>query len=145
MKSLRISCQLFLYHTTTVNRILDAISFGAPKIPSVLAIDDMWRPYTKLAAAYLPNTSIVIDKYHFIRQVNWAIEKVRKRLQKTMTISLRRYYKRSHSLILARYEILKEEKKQACDRMLLYNDALRLAHSLKAWFYQICQNSRYWE
>nr|WP_276929359.1 transposase [Herbinix luporum] len=30
--------------------------------------------------AYLPNASIIIDKYHFIRYVTWAIEKIRKRL-----------------------------------------------------------------
>ena len=105
---------------------------------------DIWRPYTELAAAFFPNASIMIDKYHFIRQVTLAIEKVRKRLQKTMPLSLRKYYKRSRSLILARYEALKEEKK-ACDLMLLYNDYLRLAHSLKEWFYRICQNSRYSE
>ena len=74
---------------------------------------DMWRPYTELAAAFFPNASIMIDKYHFIRQVTLAIEKVRKRLQKTMPLSLRKYYKRSRSLILARYEALKEEKRPA--------------------------------
>ena len=43
---------------------------------------DMWQPYVDLAKIFLPNAKIVIDKYHFIRQVTWAIENVRKRLQK---------------------------------------------------------------
>lgn len=104
---------------------------------------DMWEPYVDLAKAYFPNATIVIDKYHFIRYVTWAIENVRKRLQKKMPASLRRYYKRSRKLILARYNKLKDENKKACDLMLLYNEDLRTAHRLKEWFYEISQNEKY--
>ena len=104
---------------------------------------DMWQPYVDLAHTFFPNANVCIDKYHFIRQVTWAMEKVRKRLQKTMTITMRKYYKRSHKLLLTRYHKLKEENKKACDLMLLYNDDLRLAHWLKEKFYEICQDIRY--
>lgn len=106
-------------------------------------ICDMWEPYVDLAKAYFPNATIIIDKYHFIRYVTWAIENVRKRLQKKMPSNLRRYYKRSRKLILTRYNKLKEENKKACDLMLLYNDDLRTAHRLKEWFYEICQSEKY--
>ena len=106
-------------------------------------ICDMWMPYVDLARIFFPNAKIIIDKYHFIRQMTWAIEAVRKRLQKTMPVSLRKYYKRSRSLILAPYSKLKREQKQACDLMLLYNDDLRLAHQLKEWFYHICNTKQY--
>ena len=186
--------------TTTVNRILDTISFSKPMLPRALSIDefkgnastgkyqcilvdplkhrvldilpdrsqshlidyfksiprperlrleffvcDMWQPYTELAKMYFPNAKIVIDKYHFIRQTGWAIEGVRKRIQKTMPVSLRKYYKRSRKLILTRYEKLEGESKQACDIMLLYNDDLRKAHFLKERFYEICQHPKYSE
>lgn len=106
---------------------------------------DMWQPYIDLARAFFPNATIVIDKYHFIRQVTWAIESVRKRLQKTMPHDLRKYYKRSRRLILTRYHKLKDENKEAVDLMLLYNDDLRQAHHLKEWFYKICQSNKYSE
>ena len=106
-------------------------------------VSDMWQPYVELARIYFPNAKIIIDKYHFIRQVTWAIENVRKRLQKTMPYDLRKYYKRSRKLILTRYHKLKDENKKAVDLMLLYNDDLRLAHSLKEWFYEICQDNKY--
>jgi transposase len=86
---------------------------------------------------------VIIDKYHFIRQVTWAIENVRKRLQKTMSPSLRKYYKRSRKLILNRYQKLNDENKKSCDLMLHYNDDLRKAHHLKEWFYEICQQKKY--
>lgn len=104
---------------------------------------DMWQPYVDLAKAYFPNAKVIIDKYHFIRYVTWAIENVRKRLQKKMPASLRKYYKRSRRLILTRYDKLKDENKKACDLMLLYNDDLRVAHYLKEWFYVICQSEKY--
>jgi len=104
---------------------------------------DMWQPYVDLAYSYFPNAVVIIDKYHFIRHVTWAIENVRKRIQKSMTPTLRRYYKRSRKLILTRYYKLKDEDKKACDLMLLYNDDLRKAHMLKEWFYDICHNEKY--
>ena len=104
---------------------------------------DMWQPYVDLAHTFFPNAKVCIDKYHFIRQITWAMENVRKRLQKTMTITMRKYYKRSHKLLLTRYHKLKEENKKACDLMLLYNDDLRLAHWLKERFYDLCQDTKY--
>ena len=106
---------------------------------------DMWKPYVELAHAYFPNAEVIIDKYHFIRQTTWAIEAVRKRLQRTMPARLRKYYKRSRTLIFTRYRKLKGESKVKCDLMLLYNDDLRLAHYLKEKFYEICQNPKYSE
>ncbi len=106
---------------------------------------DMWKQYVELAQIYFPNAKIIIDKYHFIRQTSWAIENVRKRLQKTMPANLRKYYKRSRTLILTRYPKLKNERKTACDLMLLYNDDLRKAHRLKEQFFDICQNPKYSE
>jgi len=91
---------------------------------------DMWKPYTDLAETFFPNATIVIDKYHFIRQVTWAIENVRKRIQKTMPAALRKYYKHSRSLIISKYGKLYGDKRKECDLMLLYNDNLRLAHYL---------------
>ena len=32
-------------------------------------ICDMWQPYVDLAHSYFPNAQVIIDKYHFIRQV----------------------------------------------------------------------------
>ncbi len=104
---------------------------------------DMWMPYVEMAKTFFPNATIVIDKYHFIRQITWAIENVRKRLQRNMPITLRKYYKRSRRMILTRYRKLKDENKKACDLMLQYSDDLRLAHSMKEWFYDICQMTAY--
>lgn len=104
---------------------------------------DMWNQYIELGQIYFPNAKIIIDKYHFIRQITWAIDRIRKRLQQTMIPTLRKYYKRSKTLIHKRYDSLNQEDKEACDVMLLYHDDLRKSHRLKEWFYNICQEKKY--
>lgn len=104
---------------------------------------DMWLPYADLARSFFPNATIIVDKYHFIRQISWAIENVRKRVQQKMLPSLRKYFKRSKRLILKRSDKLKQEEKEALDVMLLYSEDLRQAYKLKEAFYTICQETRY--
>ena len=38
--------------------------------------------YRDIALTYLPNATIVIDKFHVVRYVTWALENVRRRIQK---------------------------------------------------------------
>jgi transposase len=46
------------------------------------------KPYREVAKSFFPNATLIADKYHFTRQVTWAIENVRKKIQRTMTVSL---------------------------------------------------------
>lgn len=108
-------------------------------------ICDMWNQYAELGRLFFPNATIIVDKYHFIRQVTWAIENVRKRVQKDMPSDLRKYFKRSRTLILKRSENLKGDEIERLNAMLLYNDDLRQAYRLKENFYEICQNPKYSE
>lgn len=126
-------------HLTSYFREIDR----AQRLRVKYFVCDMWQPYVDLAHTFFPNAKVCIDKYHFIRQVTWAMENVRKRLQKTMTVTMRKYYKRSHKLLLTRYHKLKEANQKACDLMFLYNDDLRLAHWLKEKFYELCQDTKY--
>lgn len=102
-------------------------------------ICDMYRPFVDIAKTYFKNAKIVIDKYHFIRYNNWAIENVRKRVQRNMPSHLRKYYKKSRKLILARKDNLNEESKKQLEVMLLYSEDLRQAHYLKELFYKVIE------
>jgi transposase len=104
---------------------------------------DMWKQYAELARIFFPNAKIIVDKYHFIRQVTWAVENVRKRIQKTMQPTLRKYYKKSRTLILKRAKKLKPDEKAALEVMLRYSDDLRMAYQLKEEFYDICHMKEY--
>ena len=92
---------------------------------------DMNKTFIDLARIYFPNAKIVIDRYHFVRQVYWALENVRKRIQKRMLPSLRKYYKRSKSLITKRKAKLSNDNRAALELMLEYSEDLRKAHFIK--------------
>jgi transposase len=61
---------------------------------------------------------LVIDRFHYIRQVFWAFDKVRKEEQKRFSKERRIYFKRSQKLLWARFKNLSEENKQAVEVML---------------------------
>ncbi len=104
---------------------------------------DMNKTFIDMAKTYFPNAKIVVDRYHFIRQVYWALENVRKNVQKSMSKTLRRYYKRSRHIITARKSNLSEENKAALNLMLEYSEDLRKAHFIKELFIELLDEKSY--
>ena len=72
----------------------------------------MWRTYADTADIWFKNATQVIDKYHWIRQAVWAFENIRKTEQKKLSPELRKYFKRSKSLLIKRSDKLNEEQRQ---------------------------------
>ena len=103
----------------------------------------MNKTFIDMAKTYFPNAKIAVDRYHFIRQVSWALENVRKNVQKSMSKTLRRYYKRSRHIITARKSNLSEENKAALNLMLEYSEDLRKAHFIKELFISLLDEKPY--
>lgn len=98
-------------------------------------VTDMNAIYKDLAREYFPNATIVIDKFHVIRYVTWALENVRKRIQKNLHPSKRKYFKRSRKLLLTHKNKLSEDALNALELMLLQSSDLAIAYHLKELFY----------
>lgn len=101
---------------------------------------DMNRVYKELAHNYFPNATIVVDKFHVVRYVTWALENVRKRVQKELHPSKRKYFKRSRRLLLTHKKKLKEESLEALEIMLLHSQDLATAYHLKELFYDFMES-----
>jgi len=99
-------------------------------------IMDMNYIYKDIAQNYLPNATIVIDRFHVVRYVTWALENVRKRIQKDMHPSKRKYFKRSRRILLSHYWKLSDESKQALEIMLQQSNDLAVAYFLKEQFFE---------
>ena len=99
-------------------------------------IMDMNYVYRDIAENYLPNATIVIDKFHVVRYVTWALENVRKRIQKDMHPERRKYFKRSRKLLLTHLDKLSPENKEALTIMLSMSPDLATAYYLKELFYE---------
>lgn len=104
-------------------------------------IMDMNYVYRDIAETYFPNATIVIDKFHVVRYVTWALENVRKRVQKDMHPSRRKYFKRSRRILLSHYNKLSAENKDALEVMLSLSPDLAQAYYLKEQFYAFMKSS----
>ena len=96
----------------------------------------MWSTYQDIASTYFKKATFVIDKFHFIRQVIWAFEAVRKEEQARFSNTMRRYFKRSKSLLNKQYKYLTDEQKQQVDIMLYTSSRLLTAYSLKEQYFE---------
>ena len=104
---------------------------------------DMWAPYYQISKWLFPNAKIIIDKYHYIRQVYWALDRVRKRIQKRFITEKRIYFKHSKRLLFAEYNKLNTDNRYAVMRMLDQHYDLYTAWQLKELFIEFrnCKSS----
>lgn len=105
-------------------------------------VSDMWRTYSDISDVWFKNATQIVDKYHWIRQAIWAFEKVRKEEQKKLSSQLRKYFKRSKSLLIKRFDNLTDEQKQQVNVMLYYSVNISRAYWYKEAFLKIldCKN-----
>lgn len=102
-------------------------------------VSDMYKPYREISETYFKNATIITDKYHWIRQAIWSVERVRKRIQKSFSKQYRIYFKHSRKLLLAHYDKLNNEQKQQVNVMLSVSADLSTAHFLKELLYRILE------
>ena len=100
-------------------------------------VSDMWKTYSKASDTWFVNATQIVDKYHWIRQAIWAFERIRKEEQKKLEPKLRKYFKRSRSLLIKRYDSLQDEEKQQVNAMLYYSVNISRAHWYKETFLKI--------
>ena len=92
-------------------------------------ICDMNTHFREVAKSCFPQATIVADKYHVIRQVYWAMEKVRKNEQNKLPKQHRIYFKKSRNLLMKRIEKLTPEE---MDRLaLMFEISPRLADAYR--------------
>ena len=90
---------------------------------------DMNPHFREVAKICFPQATIIADKYHVIRQVYWALEKVRKDEQNKLPMQHRIYFKKSRNLLMKRMEKLTPEE---MDRLaLMFEIAPRLADAYR--------------
>ena len=90
---------------------------------------DMNPHFRQVAKVCFKNAVIVADRYHVIRQVYWAMERVRKNEQNKLSDRFRKYFKKSRCLLMKPMESLTEEES---DRLaLMFEIAPRLADAYR--------------
>lgn len=83
-----------------------------------------------------PHAAIICDKYHVVRQVIWAMENVRKRVQKQFDHH-RIYFKRNKRILTKPGCTLTTDELICLEEILSQSDELRKAYALKECFYRV--------
>ena len=87
-----------------------------------------------------PKAKIIADKFHVVRLMTWAVDAVRKRVQKNFAKNRRISFKRSKELLLKHSSKLTDEEKDRVAVMLSVSDELRLVYRLKELFYDVMKS-----
>ena len=94
-------------------------------------VSDMFREYDRIGRDVFHNAVRVADPFHYVRQMIWALENIRKREQKRLGPARQKYFKRSKALLIKRFAELNADNQQAVLRMLELSSDLSSAHYYK--------------
>lgn len=96
-----------------------------------VAVVDMWDPYIASLNNHCPNIEIVIDKFHLVKMIVDALDKVRKQEFAKANDRERIYMKRKRFVILKRHSNLSEKQKEDLDELMKRNELLYSAYLIK--------------
>ena len=100
---------------------------------------DMWQPYKDAVLDVLGDVPIVIDKFHIIRELNRALEDIRKTLQNDMEKESRVPLKNMRFLFLTGSENLTPRQTKQLDMLLEAYPQFKTPYYLKEAFCNIYQ------
>lgn len=102
---------------------------------------DMWDDYKSLSVLF-PNAKVIVDKFHYVRQVFWALDAVRKRIQKYFIKNKRIRFKRLRYLLYKAYKDLNDEDRLALHDMLQQSIELENSWLLKEQFIDMINSDK---
>jgi len=107
-----------------------------------LAVMDMWKPFGNAAVAHAPQAAILFDKFHIMRHLAEALDKVRKSEYARLSGRDRRFIKGQKYTLLSHRENLTLEGRQSLKALLAANKRLNTAYLLKESFGQLWDYER---
>lgn len=102
-----------------------------------LAVMDMWKPFRNATADKAPQAAILFDKFHVIRHLNDALDKVRRAEYARLTGDKRRFIKGQKYTLLSHRENLSMDGRRSLKILLAANKRLNTAYLLKESFGQL--------
>jgi len=107
-----------------------------------LAVMDMWKPFRNATKDKAPQAAILFDKFHIMRHLGEALDKVRKTEYARLSGRDRRFIKGQKYNLLSRNENLTLEGKRSLKILLAANRRLNTAYILKEAFGQLWDYER---
>jgi transposase len=107
-----------------------------------LAVMDMWKPFRNATQANAPQAAILFDKFHIMRHLGEALDKVRKAEYRRLSGKSRSFIKGQKYTLLSHRENLTLEGRRSLKTLLAANKRLNTAYLLKESFGQLWDYER---
>ena len=107
-----------------------------------LAVMDMWKPFRASTANHAPQAAILFDKFHVLRHLGEALDKVRKSEYARQTGPARRFIKGQRYTLLSHRENLTTQGRRSLRLLLKANSRLNTAYILRESFEQMWDYER---
>ena len=95
---------------------------------------DMWDAYHEAARAKLPNARLTVDRFHVMKNLNEAVTKARRAIQKRADDATRDLLKGCRWLLVKNGDNLTDEERQRLESMLAASPQLKTCYDLKEMF-----------
>lgn len=119
------------------------LELGKEKLAKIgFASMDMWDPYIRAIKEACPNVVMIFDKFHVVKKINEALDKVRKSEFASASDEERLNMKRKRYIILHREKNLNSEQKEALNQLIKSNEKLHKAYLLKEQVLSIFEDTR---
>ena len=102
-----------------------------------LAVMDMWKPFRNVTNERAPQAAILFDKFHIMKHLGEALDKVRKMEYARLQGKDRRYIKGQKYVLLSNHENLTLDARRSLKILLAANKRLNTAYLLKESFGQL--------
>ena len=110
-----------------------------------LAVMDMWKPFRNSTKRNAPQAAVLFDKFHVLRHLGEALDKVRKSEYGRLAGKERSYIKGQKYTLLSHRQTLTLSGKKALKKLLSANKRLSVAYLLKESFGQLWDyRSTFW-
>lgn len=110
-----------------------------------LAVMDMWKAFRNSTTRNAPQAAILFDKFHVLRHLNEALDKIRKREYGRLSGKHRQFIKGQKYALLSHPQNLKGPARKNLKLLLAANKRLNTAYVLKESFAQLWDyNSEVW-
>ena len=102
-----------------------------------LAVMDMWKPFRHSTRRHAPQAAILFDKFHILRHLGEALDKIRKAEYGRLAGPQRKFIKGQKYVLLSHKENLTSEGRKSLQLLLKANKRVNTAYILRESFDQL--------
>jgi transposase len=117
----------------TLEKWLAGLSEEQRKAIKVVNVD-MWEPYTLAVKAKLPRATIVVDRFHVMKNLNHCLTQARREIQNNAPAEVKEQLKGSRWVLVKNQKDLTEKERAKLGTIYQVSPELKTCHELKELF-----------